>query len=81
LPVGSSRAMSGTGQSAENGIDGTLGLWDDHPMTDETAELDVSTASMLFSSASILQSWQSTDWLDLDSAVIPILPQSILGTC
>jgi hypothetical protein len=74
LPVVSSRAMSGTGQSTENGLDGTLGLWDDHPMTDGTAELDMSTDSMLFSGASMLQSWQSTDWLDLDSSVIPHPP-------
>ncbi|KAL3486224.1 fungal-specific transcription factor domain-containing protein [Aspergillus germanicus] len=74
LPVGSSRAMSGAGQSAENGLDGTLGLWDNHPMTDGAAELDMSTDPMLFSSASMLQSWQSTDWLDLDSSVFdPVL--------
>jgi hypothetical protein len=34
------------------------------------ADLDMSSNSILFSGASMLQSWQSTDWLDLDSSVI-----------
>ncbi|KAL2862465.1 transcription factor domain-containing protein [Aspergillus lucknowensis] len=70
LPNANSHAVTGTRQSAESGIDGTLGLWADQPMTDQTAELDISaTNSILFSGASMLQSWQSTDWLDLDSSV------------
>ncbi|KAL2851644.1 fungal-specific transcription factor domain-containing protein [Aspergillus pseudodeflectus] len=71
---GNSRAMSGTGQSAEPGIDDTLSLWADHPMADQTAELDMSTNSIFFSGASMLQTWQSTDWLDLDSSAFdPVL--------
>jgi hypothetical protein len=77
---GNSRAMSGTGQSAEPGIDDTLSLWADHPMADQTAELDMSTNSIFFSGASMLQTWQSTDWLDLDSSVIPYSTRSVLGT-
>ncbi|KAJ0417561.1 fungal-specific transcription factor domain-containing protein [Aspergillus carlsbadensis] len=70
LPGRNSRAMSATEQSADHGLDGTFGLWADHQMAGGNAELDISTAPILFSGASMLQSWQSTDWLDLDSSVI-----------
>ncbi|KAL2835650.1 fungal-specific transcription factor domain-containing protein [Aspergillus pseudoustus] len=77
LPSYDPRGMAEVDQSAEDELDGRIGAWGEQPLTNVSHELDVSTNDILFSGASMLESWQTTDWLDLDSsAFYPLLNMS-----
>ncbi|KAL4746632.1 hypothetical protein BDW72DRAFT_207160 [Aspergillus terricola var. indicus] len=62
------RASSGTEKEAENRLHEA---WSEKPipLPSPTAELDIATSAILSSGSSMLESWQTTDWLDLDSSV------------
>jgi hypothetical protein len=78
----SARASLGTEKEAENRLHEA---WSDQPMPipAPTAELDITTSAILNSGSSMLESWQTTDWLDLDSSVSQslICPQLVATIC
>ncbi|KAL4733211.1 fungal-specific transcription factor domain-containing protein [Aspergillus similis] len=67
------RASLGMEKKAENRLHEA---WNEQPMAipAPTAELDIATNAILNSGSSMLESWQTTDWLDLDSsAFYPVM--------
>ncbi|KAL4985501.1 fungal-specific transcription factor domain-containing protein [Aspergillus falconensis] len=59
--------------------------WSEQPMPvlAPAAELDIATSAILNSGSRMLESWQTTDWLDLDSSVSQPLksPQAAATIC
>ncbi|KAL2816723.1 fungal-specific transcription factor domain-containing protein [Aspergillus granulosus] len=74
FPNHNTRGISGVVDNAEHMMNGRPGFWGEQPLADENGDLDMSVNSVLLSGSQTLESWQTSDWLDLDSSVMFRLP-------